>query len=76
MKFKIVYDRETCIGAAACAAVCPQHWKMVEDGKANLMGSKKNKDGKFEKIVDDLECNQEAADACPVNAIKIEKIKD
>lgn len=76
MKYKIIYDRETCIGAAACAAVCPKHWKMVEDGKANLIESKKNKDGKFEKIVDDIECNQEAADACPVNAIKIEKIKD
>ncbi len=75
MKFKIIYDREACIGAAACVAVCPKHWKIAADGKADLLGSKKTKDGKFEKIVDEVECNQEAADSCPANAIKIEKIK-
>ena len=36
-KYKVEYDREGCIGAAACAAADPKNWVMVDDGKADLV---------------------------------------
>ena len=68
--FKIVHDRENCIGCGACAAMCPDFWEMVDDGKSKLSGAKP-KAGKFELEVNDLGCNKDAADACPVNVIHI-----
>jgi len=75
-KYKIEYEREACIGAAACAAVAPNFWKMVDDGKADLLGdAKKNEEtGMWELIVEteeDLKLNMEAAECCPVTVIHI-----
>lgn len=70
---KIVQEREKCIGCGSCAALCPKYWEMAEDGKATLIGSKKNKKGDYELEVNDIKCNQEAADACPVQIIHIVK---
>ncbi len=71
-KYKIIYDREGCIGAAACAAVNPQDWDIVEDGKANLLKSTKT-NAHWERIIDESELarNMEAAESCPVKVIKI-----
>ncbi len=62
-KYKIEFDREACIGAAACCAVAPEQWVMQEDGKPNLM---------FSEISEDkLKENIEAAEVCPVRVIKV-----
>lgn len=74
-KFKIVYDRDACIGAAACAALDPTRFDMNADGKADLLKGKESKPGLWVLEVDELGDAQEAADACPVDAIKIEEIK-
>ncbi|MBN2043321.1 MAG: ferredoxin [Candidatus Aenigmarchaeota archaeon] len=63
MTIKISHDRNACIGCGACAAVCADNWKMSDDGKSDPIKSK----------VNDIGCNQEAADSCPVQCIKIEK---
>jgi len=70
MAFKIVHERESCIGCGACAAVCPGHWEMEDDGKSKLKGSKA-KGENFELDVASLGCNEDAANACPVNIIHI-----
>ena len=74
--FKIIYDREGCIGAGVCAAIADKVWKMNDDGKADLIGGQKNADGKWELVVDDkdIEANKQAAEGCP--AIVIHLIKD
>lgn len=72
---KVVYDREKCIGAAACIAAADKFFKMGNDGKADLIGSKKNDDGKFELEVDnedDIKSLKEAAEACPVSVIVVD----
>ena len=61
MAYKITIDKEKCIGCGACAATCDNF--ELNEGKAVAKKSK----------VDEIGCNQEAADVCPVNAIKITK---
>jgi ferredoxin len=64
-KFKIIHERDLCIGCGACAAACPGNWAMDKDGKS-----------KPKKILlDDIGCNQTAADSCPVQCIQIEPVK-
>ena len=73
-KYKVIYDREACIGAAACAAVDPKNFEMNKDGKADLKGGKEEK-GLWLLETDELGELKEAADACPVDAIKVEEQK-
>lgn len=80
-KYRVVYDRKACIGAAACAAVAPEFWKMEDDGKAKLIGGHVDKDGNEVLIITGkqmtaemksaLELNKEAAEVCPVQVIHI-----
>jgi len=71
---KIVLDREKCIGCGNCAVICPAFFEMAEDGKTKLKGkvikAKKNIE---ELLIASLECAQEAADACPSQAIRVNK---
>jgi len=42
-KYKIEFDREACIGAAACVVSAPEFWKITDDGRADLLkGAKYN----------------------------------
>lgn len=68
---KIILEREKCIGCGSCAALCPKYWEMAEDGKTRLSGSKKTGEAVYELEVEKQECNQEAADTCPVQCIII-----
>ncbi len=71
---KIIFEREKCIGCGSCAALCSKFFEIAEDGKSKLLGSKKNpKPGNDELEVEKIECAQEAADACPVQIIRIVK---
>ncbi len=71
---KIIQNREGCIGCGTCVALCPKFWEMDDsEGKANLKDAKKNEEtGEYELSVEEIECNQEAAEACPVQVIRIE----
>ena len=78
--YKVVFDRNACIGAAACAAVAPQFWVMKDDGKADLVGHKME-DGKQVLVIKESQVtdgmkkawqlNKEAAEVCPVQAIHV-----
>ena len=69
---KIIFEHDKCIDCGTCSAICPKHWKMGEDGKARLLDSKLNSEtGNYEKEIKDADCNQEAADSCPVRCIHI-----
>lgn len=63
-KIRIEFDRAACISCGSCANVCPSNWEIKEDGKSM---PKKTE-------LDDPGCNQDAADACPVQCIKILKL--
>ena len=60
--YKIIQERQKCIGCGACAAAC-DNWVIAKDGKS--------KPKKTE--LKEIGCNQDAADNCPVQCIKIKK---
>ncbi len=71
---KIIHEREKCIGCGSCAAICPKYWEMADDGKSDLLGAKiDSKNGNQELEIKEIECNQDAADSCPVQCIHIKK---
>lgn len=74
-KYKVTYDREGCISAAACVAVNEKYWELdAVDGRADLKGSAKNEEtGLFELEIDESELEEmkKAAEVCPVLIIHI-----
>ena len=77
-KYKVIFDKETCIAAASCSAVYPEVYLRGKDSKALLKNSKYNeKDKVWELIIDEKEFikHKEAEEVCPVNAIKVIKIE-
>jgi ferredoxin len=81
-KYKVILDRNLCIGAAACEIAAPNLWEIdKEDGKANLKGGSKV-DGKhetFEIIIDekDYKVAKDSAEVCPVaGCIKVVEIEE
>ncbi|MAF34244.1 ferredoxin [Candidatus Woesearchaeota archaeon] len=71
-KYKVVFDKEGCIGAAACVAADPENWKLQDDGKSSLKKGKEVK-GQFEREIteEELQAFKDAAENCPVNVIHI-----
>lgn len=61
--FKIILDKNKCIGCGTCAAVCPGNYELW-DGKARPL----------KEEVESLGCNRIAEETCPVKAITIKSI--
>ena len=68
--FKIIHDRENCIGCTACELAAPENWIMEEEDTG--LKSKPKKVYITEK---EFKINREAAEACPVNVIHIKDKK-
>jgi len=67
MKLVPKIDLEKCIGDAVCEAMCPDVFEMTDNDKARVI----NPDG----CGDLCDC-EEAADACPTDAITLEEIEE
>ena len=74
-KYKVVHQRNNCIGCISCSADCPQSWELDKsDGLARLKGSKQEEYNWVGEISEaDLTDNLAAEKNCPVQIIKIEK---
>ena len=77
-KYKIIFEKDKCIGAAACNSVSDS-WKFDdEENKSNLIDGRFNSENNtFELEISDKEFDRDfnAARLCPVKAIHIEEIK-
>ena len=73
-RYKVIQEKDNCIGCWACANVAPDYWEMREDddNKSHLKGSEKVDDKNVLELKTDLDINMEAAEVCPVNCIHIE----
>jgi ferredoxin len=71
---KIIHYRENCIGCNACIEHCPNYFKInEEDGKADLLNSKKNKNIETREIeIQELENIKGAERDCPMRIIKVQ----
>jgi len=72
-KYKVVYDRQNCIGAGACVLAYAERFKMNNnDDKADLIGGmQKGELFEVEFTLRELEEFKSAAQVCPVAVIKI-----
>ncbi len=69
----ITQQRQKCIGCNYCVELAADRWIMSpKDGKAVLVGGK-GKKGFYTTRTghEELEANQQAADACPVKIISV-----
>ena len=69
---KVIQERNLCVGCGACAAICPKYWEMGADGKAHLKESTVTGESHI-LMVENVECNKDAANACPVKCIIVEE---
>jgi len=85
-KLLIEYNRKGCIGADICTLFAPDHFKMSDERKVDLLDSKENnlfgkkvdqKETIFTKEADEADLGKlkQAADGCPAKVIVI-KNKD
>ena len=77
-KYRIILDRNKCIGCGACSMANEKYFQMQDDGKSHLIGSniKGNSKEELGPLEEDYDFNIEAAESCPVNCIHIYKIKE
>jgi len=61
---KATIDREGCIGCGLCASVCPEVFRMAEDGLAEVYTDPVPEDAQ--------DSAKEAEEGCPVSVIKTE----
>mgnify|MGYP001590689673 CR=1 FL=1 len=77
-KYRELLEMKGCIGAATCAAVHPERWKMINNNnKVTIIGGKKIPGSEDEEIIIDdseLEKFKQAAEVCPVNVIHIKNL--
>ncbi len=73
VKVKVIYDKDSCIGAAACESLNPANWKIQDDGTADLVGGSEVEAGLWEAELELTPELEEAAKSCPVKAIVIKK---
>jgi ferredoxin len=67
---KIIFERSKCIGCGTCSVICPGFWELGDDGRAILKGGVETEEN-FEREVNDVECNEEASQSCPMQCIHI-----
>lgn len=63
MPFTISVDKGKCISCQNCVNVCPSHFKMGSDNKAQPVKSKVKEAG----------CAKQAASECPAQAITVKE---
>ena len=74
----ITHQREKCIGCNYCVELAEEQWRMSKkDGKSVLLGSRNKKGFHTLRVPFDdeevFENNKRAAEACPVNIIKVDQ---
>ena len=72
-KCKLIQFRKDCIGCHACVLYAPQNWQMNnKEGKSDLIGGIAKGDTVVTDLLEiDYYDNLKAAEACPMNIIKV-----
>lgn len=71
---KVLLDLKKCIGCGSCSTACPDVFDMGDDIKAHIKNSTVGEPELEEReLKETVDCIEEAANICPVQAILIEK---
>ncbi len=72
----ISHHRNKCIGCNYCVEIAHDRWRMSKkDGKSVLLKAKEKRGVYTIRVGDEeLEDNLKAAEACPVNVIKVNQL--
>jgi len=72
----VTQQRDKCIGCNYCVELAYEFWRMSKkDGKSTLLQSENKKGFHTARFDDDTyEANKRAAQACPVNIIKVKQL--
>lgn len=77
MRYRIIQQRQKCIGCNACIEAAPNRWRISRnDGKCTLVGGV-DKRGFYSTLVEEheYEDNVKAAKNCPVHIIQVFPVK-
>lgn len=77
MRYRIIQQRQKCIGCNACIEAAPNRWRISRnDGKCTLVGGV-DKRGFHSTLVEEheYEDNVKAAKNCPVHIIQVLPVK-
>jgi ferredoxin len=75
MKYKIKVNKDTCIADGVCYSMDPDHYVEDDEGKADVAGGSMDGEWSIGEFDDDgYDEAKDACDACPVEAIEIEKL--
>ena len=75
-KITLCHKRNDCIGCGSCSLLAPGRFLMNEaDGKADLIGGEWKGEEFMVAKIEESECEavKQAADACPMGIIRLEK---
>jgi ferredoxin len=74
-KIQVIHYPQNCIGCNSCCLAAPKQWRINDEtGLAELIGGVRKGDCDILEIEEkDLAANINAAKACPVQIIKVQK---
>ena len=78
-KYRVVIDRDKCLGDMVCASICPEVFEMSDDGRSQVRLEWRLKP---ENLAEGLvpgelyECVKAASSVCPIGVIRVEKVED
>jgi len=76
-QYRVVVNKDTCIGCGVCYSTCPEVFEPDDDGKSQIVSKYRSSlsQSMSEGLVDEsvIQCAESAKDTCPVQAITVEK---
>jgi len=81
MKFKVSVDRDMCVACGIAVSLCPEVFVLGDDNGKNRItdkySQKLSENTSIGVVSEELhECVKQASEACPAQAISIEKINE
>ena len=68
---KVTIDHDACIACGICYNTCGEVYDQNEEGISILVEKYRTSNETEGEIPDDITCTKDAADSCPVDAIKL-----
>ena len=70
---KITINKEECIGCGVCEALCPEVFKLSDEGKSSIVEKYRTSSPENGEVEENLApCVENAKESCPVEAISTE----